>query len=506
MNRAQKFRLSSLMALIRQLVTILCGFILPAYILQTYGSAINGLVSSITQFLAFITLLEMGIGPVIQSNLYKPLAQGDMEQVSKIIASSIKFFHRIAYIFIGYIVFLFFCYPLLVQNSFDWLFSASLILIISLGTLTQYYFGISFSFLLSADQRNYVPLAIQTAVIALNTLSGVILMKAGASIHVVQLAMAFIFMLRPLVLTLYVKKRYVIDEKITYDVEPIKQKWNGFAQHFAAVVTANADVVILTTFSTLENVSIYAIYALAVNGMTSVVVSFTTGLSSMWGNMLARDQLDTLKKSFAQAEFVTHFAVTWAFATTAALIVPFVMVYTRNISDADYYAPLFAQIFTAAYGIRCLRIPYLCITHAAGHYKETQNGAFIQMILNLVLSLALVKHFGLAGVAIGTFAAMAYHTFYFAHYLEKTLLNRDIKIFLKYLAVDTLTAALIYFALQNVQLSDVTYQAWFILAVKASVIALGISVLVNLIFFRKYVINFWEFISAKLKAITQRLC
>ena len=106
MNRAQKFRLSSLMALIRQLVTILCGFILPAYILQTYGSAINGLVSSITQFLAFITLLEMGIGPVIQSNLYKPLAQGDMEQVSKIIASSIKFFHRIAYIFIGYIVFL----------------------------------------------------------------------------------------------------------------------------------------------------------------------------------------------------------------------------------------------------------------------------------------------------------------------------------------------------------------------------------------------------------------
>ena len=92
MNRSQKFRLNSLAAILRQTVTVICGFILPAYILQTYGSAVNGLVSSITQFLAFISLLEMGIGPVIESNLYKPLAEGDFQTVSKIIASSINFF------------------------------------------------------------------------------------------------------------------------------------------------------------------------------------------------------------------------------------------------------------------------------------------------------------------------------------------------------------------------------------------------------------------------------
>ncbi len=484
MNRSQKFKLNSLTALLRQAVTILCGFILPAYILQTFGSAINGLISSITQFLAFITLLEMGIGPVIQSNLYKPLAEGDTESVSKIIVSSTKFFRRLAYIFIAYIIFLLIFYPLIVQSSFDHFFSASLILIISVGTLTQYYFGISFNLLLSADQRNYIPMLIQTGVIALNTLVSVLLMKAGASVHLVMLATAFIFVLRPLALVIYVKKHYVLDEKINYDTEPIKQKWNGFAQHFAAVVTANADVVILTMFSSLENVSVYAIYALVVNGMTSAVVTFTTGISSMWGNMLARGELDVLKKSYERVEIFTHTGVTWAFTTTAILIVPFVTVYTKNISDANYTVPTFALIFTAAYGLRCIRIPYLCITHAAGHYKQTQNGALIQMILNLIISLALVIPFGLIGVAVGTLVAMTYHTFYFAWYLRKNVLNRDFIHFLKHLAVDALAILLMYFAASNFSLNDVSYYAWFVLAIKVSLITLPICLLVNFSFYR----------------------
>ena len=81
MNRAKKFKLNAVTGLLKQFVALACGFILPAYILQSYGSAVNGLVSSITQFLAFITLLEMGVGPVIQSNLYKPLADNDAKTI-----------------------------------------------------------------------------------------------------------------------------------------------------------------------------------------------------------------------------------------------------------------------------------------------------------------------------------------------------------------------------------------------------------------------------------------
>ena len=40
---------------------------------RNFGSEINGLVSSITQFLSFISLLEGGLGAVVLAELYLPI-------------------------------------------------------------------------------------------------------------------------------------------------------------------------------------------------------------------------------------------------------------------------------------------------------------------------------------------------------------------------------------------------------------------------------------------------
>ena len=48
-----------------QLVTFISGLIVPRLILSTFGSEANGLVSSITQFLNYIALVEGGIGSVV---------------------------------------------------------------------------------------------------------------------------------------------------------------------------------------------------------------------------------------------------------------------------------------------------------------------------------------------------------------------------------------------------------------------------------------------------------
>ena len=61
---------------------------------------------------------------------------------------------------------------------------------------------------------------------------------------------------RPLFLNVYVKKHYNIDKNVNYNDDPIKQKWNGFAQHLAAVVVDNTDIAVLTIMSSLQNVSV----------------------------------------------------------------------------------------------------------------------------------------------------------------------------------------------------------------------------------------------------------
>lgn len=68
------------------------------------------------------------------------------------------------------------------------------------------------------------------------------------------------------------------------------------------------------------------------------------------------------------------------------LIVPFVMIYTKGVKDANYYAPLFAMFLVLAFVMFCYRTVYYTLIKAAGHFKETQTGAIIEVVLNLSIS------------------------------------------------------------------------------------------------------------------------
>ena len=87
-----------------QIVTIISGFIIPKLIITTFGTSINGLVSSATQFLSYISLLEAGIGGVARASLYIPLSKKDNKRITSIIYTLESFFRKIALIFLAYLI------------------------------------------------------------------------------------------------------------------------------------------------------------------------------------------------------------------------------------------------------------------------------------------------------------------------------------------------------------------------------------------------------------------
>ena len=485
MNRRKKLYLNTVTALLNHAVALVCGFILPRYILASFGSDVNGLVTSISRFLSIISFLELGVGPVIQSNLYKPLADKDMDVVSKIIVSSERFYRRIAYIFLAYIAVLVIVFPS-ITPQYDFGFTATLLLIISISTFAQYFFGITYQVFLNADQKVYVYSSVQCITVILNTIISVVLIKFGFSLHIVKLASALVFVLRPIVQNVYVKRHYNINRKITYTEEPIKQKWNGFAQHLAAVVCGEIDVVLLTFFASYQSVSIYSVYMLVVSGITTLIMTTVSGLESFWGNMLAKKEYTLLNKTFESVEVLIHAGITSLFVITAILIAPFVNVYTVGVEDHSvYYIPLFGIILSLAYAAQCLRIPYFRIIKAAGHYKQTQNGAMISMGINIILSIVLVFKFQLVGVACGTLAAMLYHTVYFAWYLRKNIINRPFYHFVKHMIVDVITGALGFIATSWLYMKVDTYLEWIVYAIVVTMVVGLITVGLNLVVYKK---------------------
>ena len=169
MTRKKKMLYNVVFGALYQIVTIVCNFILPKFFLSYYGSEVNGLVSSITQFLTFITLCECGVGAVVQSAMYKPLAEKDSHSLSEVFLSSNKFFEKIVYVLIAYTVGLMIFYPVITTGAFDVIFTASLVLILAFSYFAQYYLFLTYRLLLNADQLGFIQLIVHSIVLILNT-------------------------------------------------------------------------------------------------------------------------------------------------------------------------------------------------------------------------------------------------------------------------------------------------------------------------------------------------
>lgn len=491
-SRGKKLALNTITSLGLQVVSVICGFILPRLILESFGSDVNGLVNSITQFLGVITLLDLGVGAVVQSALYKPLSEKDTDMISKIYVSANKFFRRLAEILLVYVVLLMIFYPLIVNKSFGHMYTALLIAAICISSFAQYYFGIVNSLLLNADQRGYIQYTAQIITLILNTIACYIVIKLGASIQIVKLTTSLIFLIRPFFLVLYVKKHYSINRKITYTEEPIKQKWNGMAQHFAAYLIDGTDNIILTIFSSLANVSIYSIYSIVIHGVKNTIFSMKNGFQSLIGELLVKKEIEKLNAFFGYVEWVLHTGTTLTFGVTGVLLLDFIKVYTKGISDANYIQPMFAFLITLANAIHCLRLPYNTLILAAGHYKQTQSNYIIAVILNIVISIATVKIWGLIGVSIGTLVAMAYQTVWMARYDSKNIICWPFKNFLKQCGVDAITVIIASLATFKIPMLSVSYASWFLLAIEVFAIWLVIAILINSVFYRERVLSMFR--------------
>lgn len=484
LSRKKEFYLNTGTSLLLQITTVVCGFMLPRLILGYYGSKINGLISSISQFLTFITFMEMGVGGVIQANLYKPIAENDDKQISRIVVSANRFFKKMGLIILIYIGILILIFPIIINSQFNFLFTATLILTIGINLFAQYYFGIVNQTVIKSAQKGYFQYIVSILILIINTAASALLIRLGAPIQVVKFTTAIISFTKPIAYKIYISRLFHIDEKIHVDGEPIKQKWNGIAQHIAATVQDSTDVIVLTTFSTLENVSVYSVFHMILTGIRNLIGSLTQGIETHLGDLWARNEIIELKRTFGWFEWIMHTLITSLFGCTIILIQPFILVYTKSIDDANYTQPLFGFIITLATMLICLRWPYSLLINAAGRFKKTQYIYITSAVINLLLSIITVYEFGLVGVAIGTLASMCFECICFIRYCCKHIIHWEKKITVKQLIIDALIFIVGTIICNYIEIKSITYIGWMILGLKIFIVWLLVSLIINSICYR----------------------
>ena len=421
-NRMKRAGINAMSTVANQLVVTIIGIIVPWVMISNFGSIAYGATTSIAQFLGYITLFEGGIGRVARGALYKPLADGNNKEISRVYYAIKRFFAVLGIAFIGYTLILAFGYYEIADVSeYTREYIFALVIAIAIGKFAEYMGGITNITLLNADQRQYVVNAIVIFSSILNVALIVILANSGVDILWVKLVSSFVFVLKPILFTIYVRKKYRL--KKTKEKAVLKNKITGMAQHVAYVVQNSIDVLILTVLSDLTYVAVYSVYNLIASSLRNITTSFTGGMEAVFGNMIAKDEHETLLSTYRRYKFLLTVLTVALFGTATATILPFVAIYTWKATDADYLQPTFAIILLLSYAINCVILPCFNLPIAANQLKKSQWGAYTEAGINLVVSCVLVFWNPLIGVAVGTLVSSIFKSIYYIIYSGKNILK-----------------------------------------------------------------------------------
>jgi len=497
----KKFAVNVGVAFLSKILIILSAIIAQNFILKSYGSEVNGLTSSITQFITYFTLLEAGLGTASIQALYAPLNKSDTDVINSIISATDKQYKKIGVIFSFLTILLAFIMPLITNSELNYFLIFGITILMGLSNIINYFFIGKFNTLLYADRNVYVINLLDCILgISFNFLK-VLVINLGGSIILVLALQILSPVIRAIILWIYVKVRYPY---INFSAKPkneyISKRWSVLVHQVVGMITHNTDVVILTISSTLSMVSVYSVYNYIYSNINSIMqTSLLTAPQASFGKLYQSDDKEKFLKIYNIFEGFVTYLVFVIICVAACLTIPFVKLYTDGVTDADYVDYLLGILFAMSILFSTIRIPSIMMVNVAGKFKETQKGSIIEAIINIVVSIPMYIVWGIKGLLVGTCAAMLYRAVDVIIYTYKNILNKKLFSFLKLILVYLIFGFIFIYGLKIfIAFEPTTWMKFIVFGMVVFVIGCIWFIIPLLLFYRKYLSLVLKIIKNKL--------
>jgi O-antigen/teichoic acid export membrane protein len=373
----------------------------------------------------------MGIGNASIVALYKPIADNDYETLGGILTSSKKMYLRSGSVYVLIVLIIALAYPALIKGQADYYYTFLMVLCIGSVNAIDYFILGKYKVFLIAEQKYYILNIFRIIATILLIVGSVVLLYGGASLLLVKAVAVFTHLLEALLVYLYIKRKYGYlnyNSKTEYKIE---QRWNAMVHQLCATVVYNTDLVVLTIFlpgRELSEISVYTVYAMVLSMVSNLTGTLTTGINAGFGDMFARKENETVINIFNVYEYIFFVALFCLYSCCGVLITSFVNCYTLNVTDVNYIRYGVGLLFTLNGLTAQIKEVSGVIINGAGRYKETQRYAVEEAVVNIVVSLILVRFYGIIGVLIGTLVSHIIMDFRFIVYAGKNLVYGTLKL------------------------------------------------------------------------------
>lgn len=389
---------------VSQMITFVAKFISRTVFIHYLGANYLGVSGLFTNVLGVLSFTELGIGAAMNYALYKPVAVQDHEKIK-----SIMRLYKIAYRVVAITIFVsgllltpFLKYiiknPGNIGNIYIYYF------IILFDTATSYLITYKFS-IVYAEQKNYILTNISTIFMIISTIIQIVVMVLFKSYLLYLICGSVSGVITKIIWSVYIDKKYpYLSEK----AQPLdgaeilgirKNVLALFIHKIGDVCVHQTDNILISTFvsiSVVGKISNYNYIITTVSGFLTII--FSSVIASL-GNYIAIENKEKQNEIFKIYRFVGFWLYGFCALTYFCLFQPFITLWAGAEWCVDDLTIALICLDKYFVGHRVVAGNFKT---AAGVFDKDKWVAFCQAIINLVVSIAMVKLVGLPGIYIGT--------------------------------------------------------------------------------------------------------
>ena len=392
-------------SMLSQIIIVLLGFLSRKVFLDNLGTEYLGINGLLTNILSMLSLVEGGIGTSIIYNLYKPLAEKDIEKITALVQLYKKLYGILAVVIFALSIIMYIFLGNFIKGGTTVPFVAVVYFIFVLKNVVSYLNAHKWS-LINADQKGYLIAKNNIIFNIITTISKIIILQITKNY--------ILFLLIELVIVItqniyngrivndrypYIKinKKYKVDKETRHNL--IMNVKAIFLHNIGSYCVFGTDNLLISSFVGLTTVGLYSNYTMITTQLASLLTPILNGIGASVGNLIATESKEKRYQIFNVMYLITFWIYSFSVIFLYNLLEPFINWWLGKGLLLDKLAFVFILFNFYLTGLRGV---VTIFKSKAGIFTNDKYMPLIESIINLGTSIVLVKYFGLAGIFIGT--------------------------------------------------------------------------------------------------------
>ena len=415
---------NSLVSFISQVIIIVLAMVIPKIVMINYGSDTNGLTNTVTQIFMYMALLEAGIGQATQNALYKYIGRDDRAGISHVMSVARRYYRRISLVYAALVVLLAVVLPFAVRTDVPALVFSVYVVFGGATSLIAFYFTSLWIVFLNANGKSYI-----TNIIALFNKVLLYVVIIAFSLRRVNIAFiqigCFLVSLIPMFIYYgYMKKNYSWIDYGSADKEDKLPDRNAYViSEVSWTVFSSTDMIVLSVLVSTKLASVYATYSMVFVALETLLNGVYYSIKYILGHTY-HDRREDYGKVHDVFNSVFLGGSVILLSVCYRLIIPFVKMYTKGVTDVEYVWVWLPLGFCLVKFLSRSRMVAGNLTGLAGYAKQVSRVSLLEAVINIVLSVALVGRYGIYGVLFATVVALLIKSLYVNILADRKIMNR----------------------------------------------------------------------------------